>query len=59
MTPALRHDLQSALGSITMAIDVLRAVHVRVDQQHQWFDIIKRNADTALALLEKERSENL
>lgn len=46
----LRHDLQSSLGTITMALDVLYTLPI-ADEQRQWLEIIKRNAEEAMKMV--------
>lgn len=53
MTPTRRHDILSALGAVTMAIDALHTLPV-APAQDQWLGIIKRNLDVATALVQEE-----
>ena len=48
-----KHDLLSALGTLTMALDVLYTLPI-ADEQRQWLEIIKRNAGEAVRIVGKQ-----
>lgn len=48
-----KHDIRSALGSISMAIDLLRSLPMD-EEQSRWFELIKRNTDAALKLVDED-----
>ncbi len=51
-----KHDLRSALGSITMALGVLYTLPI-AEAQRQWLEIIKRSAEEALKLVESAKGD--